>query len=592
MAEKMTKKEFKLWRDRLRYVKQVYIRKGILGTQYTHDSSLRRMIDFYRGRQWEYIEDIEGLSDEFKFSVNRVFPVANGLEADIVARNPRVDLRPRNKGGISMVDAVESLINYDIDELNFKKQYRRAFQQHLFGPAGFIRHGFTPQAEWESDTGRRMQMYRPAKADRPWIQAIPIWNCLVDPTKGGFHVDDGIEWCAFRDVATLKDIKDNPNMIDRAELADFAGNISSEWRDITDDDLRSETDPDENKYVEIFTVYDGRERKWFQMTLDGIDKALRNPDDWPIDWETLPLNTFSVNDQIDTPFAMSLLDQIGPIQKEMNLLRTMMGQLVFRLRRLIGVNEGMVDPTEITKIEMGAINEIIKIKGPVNEAMGTMTSGVFPPELLQYGALLEADGREVVGQSKMGRGERINVESATEAADVQMGQDKHTARINDRFEEFGTETARIYMQARRSTMDITGDEMVRIVGQIDADGAQQWATVHPADLHKDYEFRIVPGSMRRANVERDAQLAALDLRTAMEDPAMFNVAYFARRYLEARGVDPARGLSRQALTTSHVKALDQLRREAKPEGEEAATSGLAPESVLQLAGGGAGGATQ
>jgi hypothetical protein len=591
MGEGMSDKEFKLWRDRLAYVKQIYVRKGILGTQYAYDSSLRMMIDFYRGRQWHYIDDIEGLSDEFKFSVNRVFPVANGLEADIVARNPKVDLRPRTRESIPMADAVESLLAYDIDELNFKKQYRKAFCDHLFAPAGFIRHGFTPGEEWESESGRRIQMYRPAKPDRPWIQAMPIWNVFVDPTKGGLHVDDGIEWCAFRDVVKLSDITDNPNMIDRKELANFAGNISSEWDEIIEDDIREETNPDKKNCVELFTVYDGRERKWFQMTLDGVDKPLRNPDDWPIDWETLPLNTFTVNEQMDTALALSLLDQIGPVQKEMDLLRTMMGQLVFRLRRLIGVNTSLLETeAELNKIENGAIHEVIRLKGPANEAMGGMTSGVFPQELLQYAAILEADSREVVGQSKMGRGERINVESATEAADVQMGQDKHTARINDRFEEFAGEVVRTYMQARRSTMDVTGDEIVRIVGQTDEEGAQRWGTVTPGDLHKDYEFRVVPGSMRRADEAREAQLALIDLKTAIADPAMFNVYFFARRFLEKRGIDPARGLSKEALTASYVKMYDQVRREAQPGEEQAAKPGVPADNITALMS--AGGRTQ
>jgi hypothetical protein len=589
MAERMSATEFKLWRDRLGYVRQYYIRKGILGQQYTYDSSLRRMIDFYRGRQWQHMEEIQGLDEAFQFSVNRVFPIANGLEADIVARNPRVELRPRNPEAIPMVDAVESLVNYDIDELNFKKQYRHSFVHHLFAPAGFIRHGFTPSEEWETDKGRRMQMYRPAKPDRPWIQAVPIWNCFVDPTKGGLHVDDGIGWCAYREIMRLKDIRDNPNMIDRAEIADYAGNISSEWRDITDQDLRDETDPDENQYLEVFSVYDARERKWFQMTLDAIDKPIRNPAEWPLDWETLPLNTFTVNDQIDTPLALSILSQLEGIQIESNLLRSMMGQLVFRLRRLLGVDKNKLEPAEINKIESGAINEIIETNGPPSEAMATMTSGVFPQELLQYEALNESDAREQVGQSKMGRGERINVESATEAADVQMGQDKHSARINDRFEEFAGEVVRLYMQARRSVMDITGEEVVRIVGRTDADGAQEWGRVTPGDLHHDFEFRIVPGSMRRGDEARETQFAANDLKMAMEDPATFNVAYFARRLMEARGIDPARGLQKTALTASYVKALDQMRREAAggEAGEEGpAQPGIAPENLLQLGVGG------
>ena len=595
MAERMSEKDFKFWRDEINFAKSQWKAMGLLGSEgglSEHASNMRLMLDFYRGYQWGRLDfNHLGLHSDFERSANKIFPIANGIEGDLTARSPRVRLRPRTQDSVRMAPGVESLYNYDIIELGMKRQLKRAFRHHLFAPFGAIRHGFTPREEFETErTGRRMQLYPGARPDRPWIHATPIWDVLMDPRQAGFHVDDGIWWVAFRTVEPLEDLLDNPNTINRKGLEDFAGNISPEWRHLMPDNAPQVTDPNIQNFVELWTVYEARERTWFQMTLDGIDKPIRERADWPINWETLPINVFAVNEQMDTPFSLSMLDQLASTQEEINLLRAMMKQLVFRLRRLIGVDENKIDSAELTKIETGQLMEIIRTKGVPQEVIQAISSGVFPQELLQYLAVLEEEMREKVGQSKPGRGQRINVESATEAANVQQGQDVHEGRINDVWQDFTIDVIRLYAQGRRETMAATGeDEFVPIAGKIDADGLQEWAQVTPDALHKEYEFLLIPGSMRASDKQRDVALAQQALTQALASPDMLNVAFFARKWVEAMDQDPVEGLQKEALTNSFVRALDQQRRNAAPGEESAAGSGVGPEVALatsNAAGGG------
>lgn len=571
----LSKKEFKLWQDRLRFAKGVWTKKGLIGT--TEASTMRLLIELNRGNQWAHLSNtFGGLDADFLATVNKIFPIANSIEGEVAARNPRVQVFPTHPDAAKIASPVEHLINYDIEELNFKRQANKALKHHLFAPFGVVRHGFTPQVEFETedDRPRRLQLYRPAKPDRPWIKAVPIWNVLMDPTGESFHVDDGMWWIAFREIMWLRDIKDNPNMISRSDLGDFAGNISPEWVQMRTSEFSDDDDPDKENYVEVYTVYESRERTWFQITLDGLDKPLRNEDDWPIPWETLPVSIFQANEQMDTPFPLSIMDEAAPIQVELNRLRTMMGQLVFRLRRILGYDKSKIEESEANKIQDAAIQEMIAVTGIPQEAIQAISSGVFPPELLQYNALLEEDLREATGQSKMGRGQRINVESASEATFVQQGQDVNTARISDAFEDFNRDIIRLYVQGRRATMSITGDEMVRIVGQIDANGLEQWATVTPEDLHADFGLQVVHGSTRRRDKAAEAQAAAQDFQIAMGAPQIFRPEYFARKFLEARGIPPEQGLTQQALVASAVLTLDQIRRDAQVGEEGPANQGF------------------
>jgi hypothetical protein len=590
MPERMSDKTFKLWQERLRFAKNTWMRKGLIGTQQA--SVMRMLIEFYRGNQWAHLSGIPGLEDEDLACVNKIFPVANTINGDVASRNPKVQVFPRNEDSAGKAIPVENLINYDIEELNFKRQSNKALSGHLFAPFWAVRHGFTPSEETETEGGRRLHLYRPAKPDRPWIRAWPCWNTLMDPRAESFHVDEGLEWVAFREVQFLEDIKDNPNMISRQDLGDYAGNISPEWQETGPrDGFDWRDDPDKDRLVELFTVYEAREQTWFQMTLDSLTKPLRNPDEWPIPWETLPVSIFQVNEQIDTPFPLSIMDECAPIQVEMNRLRTMMYQLVFRLRRLLMYQKNSIDNDEVKKVEDGAINELIACSGVPRDVIQMVTSGVFPQELLQYWGLLEEDLREVVGQSKMGRAQRINVETAHEVERVQQGQDVNTGRIVDAYETFNHDIIRLYMQGRRTTMDITGPEIVRIVGQQDADGLQQWGRVEPGDLHGDFDFHVVHGSTRPRDREREAQQAALDLQIAQGMTDQFKLDFWVRRFCEARGVDPARGMNPNSLVASYVRNLDEIRRQAQigeeaPAGGGPAGGGLNPAAAIASNAGG------
>ncbi|MFQ5766718.1 MAG: hypothetical protein ACE5ID_01855, partial [Acidobacteriota bacterium] len=48
--------------------------------------------------------------------------------------NPQVQVFPRNPDYSGHARGVENLINYDIEELNFKRQMNRALTHHLFAP--------------------------------------------------------------------------------------------------------------------------------------------------------------------------------------------------------------------------------------------------------------------------------------------------------------------------------------------------------------------------------------------------------------------------------------------------------------------------
>jgi hypothetical protein len=175
----------------------------------------------------------------------------------------------------------------------------------------------------------------------------------------------------------------------------------------------------------------------------------------------------------------------------------------------------------------------------------------------------------------------------------------NTARIADGYEDFNEDVIRLHMQGRRATMSLTGDEVVRVVGQADSVGVQEWANVTVEDMHKDYDFHIVHGSTRKRDHDADAAKAAQDFQLAMAAGDIFNAAFFARKFIEARGYPIQDAMMPDALSASRIRAAAttvQNAREGVGEqkgtnsgsaGGTGGTTGIPPE-VAQLLGSGGG----
>lgn len=557
--------ELSLWRRRLQAEHRIRIDKGIIGN--TARSGQRILMEFYRANGWINFDSYQrltawrGLGEDELRHINKIFPYANQQQSAIAHQNPRVQYRARNEESAGKVPAITALHNYDIHEQLHIRQFAASFRDHQFCPYGAVRHGYTPEDEIDVAKGRngktrRIEFYRPANKNRPWIKRVAPWNVLCNSDCESFHMDGGMRWVAFRDVMSLDDIKRNPNMVARDKLGDVAGHISPEYMAMRDQALKDTDDPDANTWLEVWTVYEMAERTWFQMTLDdGVEQYLRKPADWPIPWEWLPVSFFSVNEQIDTPYSLSLLEDLIPLQIELDQVRTMLHQQVLRARRVNFVSSTAFEEDDLERIANADMNEWFKAKGgDIRQAVHSIQTGSVDPGALQHLAVIASDMRESLGISKMGLGERINVEAATEAAFVQQGQDSAAARIEDHFRQFVEEAETLYMQGRRAILAKVGaSEAVRILGPQSGE-LEGFATVDAEDLAGLYEFEVVPGSMRRRDLEAEARQALADYQIAATSPDFFNVAYYARRYVQARGHSPEEAMPAEAIEASRIAA--------------------------------------
>ena len=609
----LSEKKLGMWRKRIEASRAAMRRQGVLswdGREPEGTRICRELVEMYRGNPDTHFGTQDWCDEDDQVIANKVFQAANQLEAELSAQRPDVQLLPR--GGVNAERAIERagraaravqpLVSWDMEELDMEAQHNDCLLDALFYPVAWMRQGFTPEEEHSFVDHRKsvgqerlLSPIRMERPDRPWLRRWAPWDVFPDPDATRFTPDGGMKWVAFRSVLHVDSIRRNPAMAKSftgKELQELAGGVLHPNRPFQAAGRRDHTDPspDQEDLVEVFTVYDATDRTWFQMSMMGPEKPLRDQDEWPIPWEWLPVTALVLNHQRDSPWGIPALSAAAPVQRELNHVRTMMSWLVRTIRRMVAVDQNKLSADEESKLETAALTEILRVNGEVQAAIAVIQSGGFPQELIQYEALLEEDLRESLGTSRLGRGQRINVESASEANFVQGGQDVHMGRMGTKYERFWRDNLRLHMQGRRATFDPSAVEVVPLLGITDAADATQWARVGVEEIHADLDFAIVPGSTRRRDRLREEERAMAALLVAQQNPSIFNVAYYARRLALIQGVNPEEAFTLFANTASNLQAVREVADTANAvEGPRDTGSGA---QALQLAMAGVGGQAQ
>jgi hypothetical protein len=543
----MSQTELRMWRERAAHADRVWKDHGLAKGAY--DESVLDYIAAYRNEQWK-----GGLGDiprDQCVTINMVFSVTNTLMATLHARHPVVDVYAENPRSRDNAPVMERALNFLIRQrqLRWKREINRALRSSLLLPGGLVRHVYVPQLEVFDRDGVRIETYDPTKPDFPAVRAWKLWDFRFDPLAGTFDPDGDGDWCAFRSLHTMDQIERNPNLRKRKDLRPT---VSIEALDLRSRAMHMLESPETPMLVELWTYYVKSERKWFALS-PGCDQPVRDPDDWPVDWPHLPFNFLGFNEQEDDPFPVAFPKVYYDLQMERNKVRTMMAELVKRMRRVIMLFEDGISEADREKVFDGSLAEFIRTVMDPRQVMHEATLGGLDQSLLLYDAKIEDDIRKILGVGDMNRAQRINVESATEAGEVAAGQSLQTGRNQGPFEDFVSDVIATFATVLQQSA--TQRFVVPILGESDAarllarSAASPFLDVGPESISGDFVYEVRPGSMlpRDPNAEKKEAVSLVQaLKVFMPDAV--NMPQLQVDVLRAWDRDPARYLP-QAVPT-------------------------------------------
>lgn len=557
---RMTDLEQKMWRERSAHADHVWKEKGLTTHQPSRlgETSIFTHMDAYRGDQWKTIGTLSGLDPEAHVVINAVFSTLNTLQAQLLARNPRVKVRPRRGEFARQAPLFKGLLDYLIEEVKLMRAWNAAMRD-AFYRVGFVRVGYTPPDETvvmkgEKKRGRVIER-GPSALDVPWMRRVAPWDIRIDPLAESWHADGDARWCEFVTLSTVSEIKDNPAL---TVPRDLKGMVSKDKR------LRDErrmSDPylhEAGNLVEIRSVYDAVERKWFQWT-PGSDKLLRDPDDWPKPLqgiEGLPYAMLAFNEQSDDPCPLGYADVLWPLQVERNKVRTILNELTKRMRRLIVANKSAFEGNDFDKIADADFVEVLGVMGDVQNSVAQIPVAGFDQTLLLYDQMIQEDIRETLGQSRMARAQRINVTSATEAAAVAQGDNVLMGRNETRVTEWLKDSIRLYAKAVQGC-DID-PILVPVLGQEDAAalmaGEAPVLEISASDIQGEFMFELEVGSTLPRNEQQDIAREMGWLQVAQQFPQNVNIPDAILKLALAMGKNPREAL----LNAQQGAATNQL----------------------------------
>lgn len=512
----------KTWEERLRFADRVWEKKGLKGGEGSPQTA-REGMDAYRNMTGPG----EGWGDLDEDAVQRVpitFSAMNTMEAQLLARDPRINLYPRNQESAPSAAVIEELINYYIFELRMRRQWKRALKDANFVAGfGIVWHGYTPmirkiKMDKDGEPQRLIETYDPARPDTPWVRRIAPWDVRIDPSGSSFHPEEEAEWCARRFLLPEQRYRDDPMFGKIVPQPTYSWDLRAMRPHVKS---AGDEGPDLPKLIEVWEFYDKVNEVMFHMSPGAQGKILTKYGErgWPdgIPKEGLPYSYLAFNEQADDPFPISYESMIRNLQIELNKLETMMAELTKRIRRIVLIRDDALAEGESEHIvESLGLKEFIMAKGgDLDNIVKEIALGTFPQELMFYRASIIDSIRETLGQSKFQRAQRENVESAEEAARIGMGDDTQVGRNQSVMEEFITDTVRKWHQGLRAVA--TDDMLIPIIGRqgaarIGQDSQSVYLKATPKQIAGEFEFRMRLGSSRPSNEKQEKQEAMILLK--------------------------------------------------------------------------------
>jgi hypothetical protein len=515
-----------------------------------------RFLDGYRG---EFPSSMpKAVEDVDEFVGNLFFSIVNTVVAQTSAQDPEPVIRPLGGTAASEDSWRRAWLNQKIvtsliRERKFRREVDRAFLSSILMPFGMVRHGYTPEIEYEDDNGKVIARFKNQTPDLPWIQFVRPWQVRMDPLVNSFDMDGECSWIAFQNLYRSKhELDANPALINTAD-----------WKPTFNYDLRpyherkkpmpthtgvlgvSQKNQNYIGMWEEWVIYDATKRTFFGVS-HGCDKIVRAEMDWPLEWGQLPASILTLNEQLDSPFGVPFPKMIWHETMMYNKVWTILKSLIQRIRRIIFVN-GQAFSSNAGQLENllnpDAFMEFIVTDGNVQEVANEVGFGQIDGQLIGLLFQLKEQIREVLGVSNFDRGQRANVQTAAEATQIGAGGQMAKSRIQSKFEAFWVDVLRAAHRALLNTEDgrqfiipIVGEQNFLFLSESELQNG--FVTASLGDLNGEFDYGVKMNSTTPIDPSAEfAKVAQLGQVLNSQQNPIVNPVHAAKRLVTLAGED-------------------------------------------------------
>lgn len=466
-----------------------------------HDATWKRLVDIYKGKHYDHY------SDEDRMLINISFSTVNVIGPAVAVNYPKITVNAQKPENAPNAVVAEAVVNYWWKYRNIREEFRRAVKDLLIVGHGWIKTGYRFVEEGaiyentEDDysdpvAGGESTSNSVITQDSPFAERVSPFDVFIDADATSMH---DAKWIAQRIRRPIAEVKSDKryNKTAREDVTIMAVSRYS------DDPSQRKVYDKNYGYAEIWEYYDIRSKTMCVFS-ENSEVFLIKPTKMPYAFGH-PFVMLRNYDVPDAFYPIGDLEQIEPLQKELNETRTQMMNHRKKFSRKYLYKESAFDQFGRTALESDDDNVMVPVVSdePLGGVVTAFPAVISPPEFYSQSDLITNDINRITGLPEFMNGGIPEIRrTATEISAVQDAANSRTADKLAIVELSIGEVARRMLMLAQQFM--TGKQVARIVGK---DGEPFWVEFDREYLEGDFDFEVVGGSTQPHNEAQRRQMA-------------------------------------------------------------------------------------
>lgn len=531
----------------------------IMSEELNKDKLLPSMIESVARYTGKYVPEI---AHDWDLVLNEVYSIIQYEIPSIFFRNPRAFLKPKTKNFIAkrfnpetqqkeevFLDSAkaaktqESILNYAIQEINYKDEVRKVLMDSLLFKHGVLWHGY------KGSFGMTEEQSIIIKDEMVFVKRISPMMFHFDPCVTLGNLDEA-KWVARSFMVPKNDLLEDETLdVDKKAIKGELGygqtvtvdNEQSTKRgsdtyyiqsqnktllDYADNDFRNS---DNSKFVKVYEVFKRPSKKEARNAEKGKvilftmeqEKPLR-VSKWPYKAEGWPAQILMFNEIPDSTFGLSDIEVYGTIADHKNaIINLQLRNAQENSKVWVGISKEGTNEEDVQKVQVGDQTLVFFEGGnPRDKMFVASPGGTASSELYLIDQRIQANLDEKSGVTDLKKGFlRSGEESATSVQIRAAGSSARPMYRQDLMTDFLKKSFHFLNQLLKQFMPIK--DAVRIIGSLDI----EWSENPDKDeIQADTDVDLDVISMLPENPQKETQelMTILNLMTeALSNPAIF-----------------------------------------------------------------------
>lgn len=389
------------------------LQEGKAYRQHKREQKWRQSEDQYEGRHWNSVAEDDPRAD--LITVNMSFSTVNTIVPYITGSEPAFVVEPYSSdASFAAAKAQEAFLNrlWRSQEMDGQQHLVDAAVDALIYGDGYVKVGYAIEE-------KRLDIEDYADVAKLWVSRISPWDIWIDPHANGIH---DARWVAHRVRVARRELEEDPRYknTDEENLHPVEHSDDTDRRDVQPVDQKGE----HTDLVEVWDFYDLVSRTLYTFGQGNLPlRVIEDLGDIPI----VQVPNYRIP---GSPYHMGELEQIRPLQQELNKTRS---EMATHRRRNIAkyiARTDVLDDAAITALQSAIVGDVAEVSynGSLQDVIQPVQLAALPPEAYTVSDQVARDIYEISGVNEYLRGATPSIRrTATEATIIEGASNVKTA---------------------------------------------------------------------------------------------------------------------------------------------------------------------